>query len=270
VSRILITAALLLTATSAWGQGYFGGSDGGMGRYHGVMPNPGPYRAINHDPATGRTYAREADYLTPKQHSRQGAENKTMTTLLLALILAAIVVCCPLLRRAVFAARAGRGNPDRGRGGTGRAGVRVRPHSADVQRVVGAAGSFTGAASTSSASASHAGIVRPRGRRGGARPAPDVAPCTCSKSSSTPPGVMFGRPPKVPSLPVLTATTSENDQNWPEIVFSGSFFAEYCQKTFPLPIRLASLVERSFPTQRHQPRPPTVLRWVNNVDLLTH
>jgi hypothetical protein len=104
VSRILITAALLLTATSAWGQGYFGGSDGGMGRYHGVMPNPGPYRAINHDPATGRTYAREADYLTPKQHSRQGAENKTMTTLLLALILAAIVVCCPLLRRAVFAA----------------------------------------------------------------------------------------------------------------------------------------------------------------------
>jgi hypothetical protein len=64
--KLLITAALLLSATSAWGQGYFGGSDGGMGRYHGVMPNPGPYRAINHDPATGRTYAREADYLTPK------------------------------------------------------------------------------------------------------------------------------------------------------------------------------------------------------------
>jgi hypothetical protein len=31
----------------------------------------GPYRAINHDPATGRTYAREADYLTPKQARSQ-------------------------------------------------------------------------------------------------------------------------------------------------------------------------------------------------------
>jgi len=31
------------------------------------MPTGGPYRAINHNPATGRTYAREADYLPPKQ-----------------------------------------------------------------------------------------------------------------------------------------------------------------------------------------------------------
>jgi hypothetical protein len=28
-----------------------------------VCPNP-DYRAINHDPATGRSYSREADYLT--------------------------------------------------------------------------------------------------------------------------------------------------------------------------------------------------------------
>jgi hypothetical protein len=40
--------------------GFFG-PDGSSG-----VPQPG-YRAINHDPATGRTYAREADYLTPKQ-----------------------------------------------------------------------------------------------------------------------------------------------------------------------------------------------------------
>jgi hypothetical protein len=47
---------------------YFGGNDGGMGRYHGYVPQPG-YRAINHDPATGRTYSREADYLTPKHRT---------------------------------------------------------------------------------------------------------------------------------------------------------------------------------------------------------
>jgi hypothetical protein len=64
---LLCTATLLALTASAHAQEYFGGSDGGMGRYHGVMPNPGPYRAINHDPATGRTYAREADYLAPKQ-----------------------------------------------------------------------------------------------------------------------------------------------------------------------------------------------------------
>jgi hypothetical protein len=29
-------------------------------------PTAGPYRAINHDPATGRTYARDADDLKPK------------------------------------------------------------------------------------------------------------------------------------------------------------------------------------------------------------
>jgi hypothetical protein len=62
MSRLLIAVVLSLIATSAWGQGYFGGSDGGMGRSHGYVPQPG-YRAINHDPATGRTYAREADYL---------------------------------------------------------------------------------------------------------------------------------------------------------------------------------------------------------------
>jgi hypothetical protein len=53
-------AALMLWATSASAQ--FFGSDGGMGRYHGYVPQPG-YRAINHAPATGRTYARDADYI---------------------------------------------------------------------------------------------------------------------------------------------------------------------------------------------------------------
>ena len=67
----LLAIAVLLVAMAlrpAHAQ-YFGGSDGGMGRSHGVMPSPGPYRAINQDPATGRTYAREADYLTPKQRA---------------------------------------------------------------------------------------------------------------------------------------------------------------------------------------------------------
>jgi hypothetical protein len=49
MKRLLLLAGIMLISTSAWGQGYFGGSDGGMGRYHGVMPNPGPYRAINQD-----------------------------------------------------------------------------------------------------------------------------------------------------------------------------------------------------------------------------
>jgi hypothetical protein len=54
---------LALASSSASAQSsYFGGSDGGMGRNHGYVPQPG-YRAINHDPATGRTYARDADYL---------------------------------------------------------------------------------------------------------------------------------------------------------------------------------------------------------------
>jgi hypothetical protein len=53
-------AALMLWATSASAQ--FFGSDGGAGRYHGYVPQPG-YRAINHDRATGRTYARDADYI---------------------------------------------------------------------------------------------------------------------------------------------------------------------------------------------------------------
>jgi ABC-type cobalt transport system substrate-binding protein len=59
---VIAIAALMLLATSASAQGYFGGSDGGMGRSHGYTPQPG-YRAINHDPATGRTYARDADYI---------------------------------------------------------------------------------------------------------------------------------------------------------------------------------------------------------------
>jgi hypothetical protein len=57
---------LVMAIRPASAQNYFGGSDGGAGRWHGVMPNPGPYRAINHDPATGRTYSKEADYLAPK------------------------------------------------------------------------------------------------------------------------------------------------------------------------------------------------------------
>jgi hypothetical protein len=56
----------IISARLAHAQSFFSPPDGGAGRYHGVMPNPGPYRAINHDPATGRTYAREADDLAPK------------------------------------------------------------------------------------------------------------------------------------------------------------------------------------------------------------
>src|SRR5262245_61846095 len=75
-TKLLLAAALLVvglsvTTTTASAQGYFGGNDGGMGRSHGVMPNPGPYRAINHDPATGRTYAKEAGYLPIKQLRRK-------------------------------------------------------------------------------------------------------------------------------------------------------------------------------------------------------
>jgi hypothetical protein len=68
MTRLLLCTAMLLALTSAASAqcSYFGCSND-IGRYHGVMPNPGPYRAITHDPATGRTYAREADYLTPKQ-----------------------------------------------------------------------------------------------------------------------------------------------------------------------------------------------------------
>jgi hypothetical protein len=68
---LLCAAALLLVVAlrPAHAQGYFGGGDGGMGRYHGATSPSGPYRAINQDPTTGRTYAREADYLTPKQRA---------------------------------------------------------------------------------------------------------------------------------------------------------------------------------------------------------
>jgi hypothetical protein len=63
--------ALACTASAAQAQTYFGGSDGGMGRSHGAMPRPGPYRAINISPTTGRTYTVEADYL-PKHKKRKG------------------------------------------------------------------------------------------------------------------------------------------------------------------------------------------------------
>jgi hypothetical protein len=65
MKTLLIAIAIVFVASAAHAQGYFGGNDGGMGRYHGYVPQPG-YRAINHDPRTGRTYAREADILAPK------------------------------------------------------------------------------------------------------------------------------------------------------------------------------------------------------------
>jgi hypothetical protein len=34
------------------------------------MPTGGPYRAINQDPATGRTFARDADYVAPQQPAK--------------------------------------------------------------------------------------------------------------------------------------------------------------------------------------------------------
>jgi hypothetical protein len=62
---LLLACMLIGTIIGARAQTYFGGNDRGMGRWHGYVPQPG-YRAINHDPATGRTYSREADYLMPK------------------------------------------------------------------------------------------------------------------------------------------------------------------------------------------------------------
>jgi hypothetical protein len=68
MTRLLLCTAMVLALTaSADAQCGFGGCGNDIGRGVGMPPNPGPYRAINHDPATGRTYAREADYLTPKQ-----------------------------------------------------------------------------------------------------------------------------------------------------------------------------------------------------------
>jgi hypothetical protein len=62
-TKLLLTsiAALLLATGAAHAQCGFFGSDGGMGRCHGVTPTP-PYRAINQSPTTGRTYSTEADY----------------------------------------------------------------------------------------------------------------------------------------------------------------------------------------------------------------
>jgi hypothetical protein len=56
---LLVIAGLLLSTASASAQcGYCGD----IGRSHGYVPSGGPYRAINIDPATGRTYAKEAEY----------------------------------------------------------------------------------------------------------------------------------------------------------------------------------------------------------------
>jgi hypothetical protein len=65
-----LPAAIALLAAaclphSAMAQSYFGGNDGGMGRWHGVMPTPGPYRPINLSP-TGRPYSAEAPTYLPK------------------------------------------------------------------------------------------------------------------------------------------------------------------------------------------------------------
>ena len=68
---LLCTAMLLALIASANAQGGMSYWDSASGTSRGYVPSGGPYRAINHDPATGRTYAREADYLTPKQARSQ-------------------------------------------------------------------------------------------------------------------------------------------------------------------------------------------------------
>jgi hypothetical protein len=45
--KYLALAIFVCTASAASAQGYFGGNDGGMGRYHGVMPSGGPWCPIN-------------------------------------------------------------------------------------------------------------------------------------------------------------------------------------------------------------------------------
>ncbi len=58
MSRLLLcTATILALTASANAQCGFGGCGNDIGRGVGMPPNPGPYRAINHDPATGRSYA---------------------------------------------------------------------------------------------------------------------------------------------------------------------------------------------------------------------
>jgi hypothetical protein len=67
MTRLLLCTATILALTvsaNAQGMSYW---DGASGTSRGYTPSGGPYRAINQNPATGRTYAREADYLTPKQ-----------------------------------------------------------------------------------------------------------------------------------------------------------------------------------------------------------
>jgi hypothetical protein len=56
---LFVTAALLLTTLAAEAQREPFGPFGAVTN----LPSGGPYRAINHDPATGRTYSRDADYV---------------------------------------------------------------------------------------------------------------------------------------------------------------------------------------------------------------
>jgi hypothetical protein len=66
---LFVAVALLLTTASASAQCTYFGCSGDIGRSHGYVPQPG-YRAINHDPATGRTYARDADYVITRKKQR--------------------------------------------------------------------------------------------------------------------------------------------------------------------------------------------------------
>ena len=74
MTRIMIAVAVLACVTSgASAQSYFGG----MGRYHGVMPKPGLYRAVNISPTTGRPYLEEA-LVNPSVNARGVKANPFM------------------------------------------------------------------------------------------------------------------------------------------------------------------------------------------------
>jgi hypothetical protein len=73
---LLCTATILALTASANAQGGMSYWDSASGNSRGYTPSGGPYRAINQNPATGRTYARDADYLplrkTPRTTGKKG------------------------------------------------------------------------------------------------------------------------------------------------------------------------------------------------------
>jgi hypothetical protein len=68
MKKLLLAIVLVFAASTAQAQsnvgpsGFFGPGSGPIN----PLASPGPYRAINQSPVTGRTYSVEADYLTPK------------------------------------------------------------------------------------------------------------------------------------------------------------------------------------------------------------